>query len=28
LKDEEVDAIHEDIIKGLADKFQAHLRPQ
>ncbi|MEE9165238.1 MAG: hypothetical protein V3U15_03135 [Nitrospinota bacterium] len=28
LKDEEVDAIHENIIKGLADKFKAHLRPQ
>ena len=28
LKDEEVDAIHENIIKGLADKFHAHLRPQ
>jgi phenylalanyl-tRNA synthetase beta chain len=28
LKDEEVDAIHENIIKLLADKFQAHLRSQ
>ena len=28
LKDEEIDTIHENIIKGLAEKFNAHLRPQ
>ncbi len=28
LKDEEIDAIHENIMKGLAEKFNAHLRPQ
>lgn len=28
LKDDEVDAIHDNIVKGLAEKFDAHLRPQ